>query len=751
MFALFILTAASLSGQQNQDFDLNKKVSITLRGQSISKALKEIQKAVGFDLDASSIYNNWPVIIQVKNRPLSEVLNPIASSTHSHWVKQKTGYRLEIDQESVSAMNNRLFDARKKALQDSLDKYIQDHKKDESWDRERIQVLVDEEKKQINSMLEGLRQGNPDIDTQNVHVRKGSTRASTPATPAFLEILQALPIDTLAAVKRGQRLVFSSQPTLKQRALPLASLKVINKFVDAHNLLASLAKGGSQLPANVTVSGGLDLNAKPLNASNIVVLVTVQRGSSENGVGISIKFADGDGTYVGNAMCSLDASTASESAPELNIPANQESVSLSTVSSELAKAFITDPSSDSQNRHVVALSDGGASFRVSSDGPEPCIPLSNEALGILKDPVNFDPTSTFVSDSLLDVAKKADIDVVAVIPDRSIVPMARLATSAGQVKKFINGLSTANLKVKFENQLLAIEPQESDLVDRAQMDRKAASQFFGTLMKYGYSRLYDRAQFCLALGSPIAINNFAMKSLDVLCPSESTNLRTDIGSNGHYLQWLAMLDRSSLESTKDDIQFSMSAMTPGQRKVLEDSLYSSALEPLIIGEGDFMAVSIGDGPADGIKPPSVRDEPTVMFPNGLPLSTVVGIKFELATDLLFARAGLNRGGDFVTPSSLGMQQAFRADNSNAELASKLQDYNQFQFASGKKVSFQVSFDPKILRSSEFLDAWISQGSAKMNQDELPQDMKEKIKSTKESMKIGHFSFGNAGQKPPLSN
>lgn len=744
------LFCLGLSPTASWSQETDKKYSFEFKAISVPAFMKELTKATGTNFVASAGFDDVPVITSIHDRTLKEVMDKIATATLGTWSKTESGYRLDQDKEGWKRLQQAAYEERKKYLAEALKKHLEDHKKDEVWDRALVSKLIEDEQRSNQKLIDDLRKNNPDLDTNQVNIHKGSSRSTTPATPALYEILRRMPIDALARVAPGQRIVFSTAPTRTQTPLPFSNTGIVSKFVEAHNLLANATKGQPMMPDNIKVFGGLDLNAKTLTGQQVKMLVIVSRRSSEQGIGIEVKFADENGIYIGNANRSIQPSASLPGDPPDIKVADEKPLAFEQLSTELANAIVNGTMTNSGGSNVMVMDNGGGAFRISSNGPTPGQPLSPEALSYFADPVVHDPQSSFASEALLGAASAANKDLVACLPDSVLPRLARASIKSTTAGALLKDLHSGGCEITDADGWLVVTPRDRIRALAQQMNRAAAKKLYSAVIGKGYARLHQLAQFAQSMGTVPQVNNFGVTTLKIIDPYAADALVSELDIQPTMLQFLGTLDATTFEGLNPEFKLGVINASSAQKGYLERMAFGADRLGGIIGDGDFTAISMSSGQpneADPMtKPAGLHTEPTETMPNGLPLEGQVTINFK-PQEVVQAFVKGRRGGQFLTAGGLGGNLAFQETMTAPEFAGKLTSFDSFYEAKGLTLDVWTQFTKAGPSHSEFSDAWIVPGTTAVAFGGLSASFRDAVAKSKEEMGKARFHFGNT-EKPP---
>lgn len=724
------------------------KINFESKAATLPTLLKKLSDPAKATLEAGSEYSNVPLILSLHDAPLKDVMDKIAAVTLGKWTKTSTGYRLNSDTDKVKELQTTAAREREAAMAEAIKSYLDRKKAGAVWDKTSLQTLIDKEIKDREALIKDIKKNNPNLgDNGRIRIMKGSSSASTPASPALYEVLSRISPQVLAQIGPGQRVVYSPNPTRMQKSFPVSATGAINRFVESHNLLANASKPITQ-PPNVTVSGGLDLGAKPISVSGIKLIMIAQRFYSDPGVQVQIKFADASGSIIGSASAYINPNPKTED-PQKAVPIEEDgSVTFGDLSMELARAYVNSALGSGGGGSSYVVVSNEARFRIGSTSPTPAPLLSAAALSALADPGRQDPLSFFVSDGVLAVAHATGSNLVALVPDSAVLPLAQASIKDPKASQFALSLAEAKVRATKEGGWLTFSPSDPLSIAATQMDRAAAARLFAPVHQKGYARLNEVAKFALSLGPNPQGNNFGVTALKVLDPFVADTLTTALQDNAALFQFLGTIQPEVFEATNPRVVYSVGNLAPNQKTLLEKVAYGGDRFSGIIGEGDFIGISISDGPEDAPQEsgPSLRNEPTESMPNGLPVQGEITLKFA-PRELVKASVTGQRGGQFMTAGMLGSHLSFKDRTQDPEIAAKLTSYDSFLEAVGFDIELKTEFVRGAPQTNNYLDSWLKPGGIALKYESLSESFRDAVAKAKDSMAGNRIGFGQ-GEVPP---
>lgn len=208
-----------ISGQTSQGEAVIPKVEVTYeaRACSVRKVVAELAKLTGAPLEAAATLEDEIVAVRVKDVPLSELMDHLAGATCTRWVRDKSRIVLERDKVRARAQENAELDARVAMLKKSLEPFL------EMLPVKYSEVFLDQEWKRFERFQREDQSG-LSMEAQNDAVRRSvAAEQHDPSSRALFRALARCDLRRIAALRPGERIVFSSAPTRVQFPCPGAT------------------------------------------------------------------------------------------------------------------------------------------------------------------------------------------------------------------------------------------------------------------------------------------------------------------------------------------------------------------------------------------------------------------------------------------------------------------------------------------------------------------------------------------------
>jgi hypothetical protein len=478
------------------------KVSFSKPVMRASDVLKELSAQSGVYLASDPVVGNIPVLVSVTDASVLDVMNKIAVAVGGELKEENGGWRLvnsdRLRREQAAKELGwvvQAFDRAKKQMA------ANGSASPDRWDDATLDKLVSAAQERQRALQERLAASSR--EGQRIQVFDSSTVSATPASSSARRALDQLPSSVLASVLPGDRIVYSSAPNRMQRRMPFNITPIVNDFVYNHNLLAKRAQ---DLPnnQNMTIVGGLT-PGEPIQGVAETHLI-LSRGYRSTTISVEVKFYDRNGLMIGQGSSSIT--------PEYTSPAQSTSgegkvIELSELSRQFAQLMAQETASPSGARNMmrIATVDGGTGAFVTLGSGESSLPkqVPDDLLAFLTNPEKNDPTSLYVSEAYMQVAKAEGKNLVAAFPDRTVRDMARGFVAGNVTTKTVLGSSGAyGLTVEETEGWLLVTPTWADNTRKTNFNREQTGKLLRSVNTRGFATLEELADysFYITLGLP---------------------------------------------------------------------------------------------------------------------------------------------------------------------------------------------------------------------------------------------------------
>lgn len=205
-------------------------VSLDLPAMRVDQLLERLGRQTGSRLAAMGTAKDHYVLVSVRDMPLSDLKNGIASAVHGAWHRRG----------NLEVLSTTLPSGPWTAMpsQDGIRKWLRENPPEPVATEEAIRTFLVEA---VAATKEPIPEGASDLEAS---ARMASAyRARGPLQRASVRMAHALGESVLASLRPGQRAVFSDRPTRLQRKLPPAGLAAIALLEKERGLFAKAAKG----------------------------------------------------------------------------------------------------------------------------------------------------------------------------------------------------------------------------------------------------------------------------------------------------------------------------------------------------------------------------------------------------------------------------------------------------------------------------------------------------------------------------
>jgi hypothetical protein len=210
LIASSVLLAACAIAQ-----DTAQNVTFSTKAAPAKAVLEQLSKLTGVTLLTSPQVANEPLIVRVKDQPLSVLMAKIAEAASAEWQKESNGYRLIRTQARANREMREELAASAAQIKAELDKLAKQLSDYGTFDAKKAKDEAEAAAKLRKQIEEQIGSGGP-VRTQFNQGRP----TENPASLALKRLLTTLDPAVIAALAPESRTVFALTPTFVQRALP---------------------------------------------------------------------------------------------------------------------------------------------------------------------------------------------------------------------------------------------------------------------------------------------------------------------------------------------------------------------------------------------------------------------------------------------------------------------------------------------------------------------------------------------------
>lgn len=693
-----------------QQPDTSQKVTFHMAAAPMARVLEALSQTTKVPMAASKKTAPDVMVIDVKDVSLKDLMDRIALADTAEWIFENGTYRLN------PATGKRNIEA-----------------------RDELQKKVSALKKSIEDRMKP--------PTPHPGGRRPNEDEIGPADPEqfdLLRVLASLNLTEMVTMRPDDRIVYATSPNAMQRPLGSAANGPIANMVRRHNKQVAMQKDSGSAPMerageaeveepeNNFLSPELmarfnemaETQSKPIRGPIAKGILIVSGNDSVPGVPsmIAMKLFDGKGKVVKHAQTYLSEYTVDDSEtpnPDETKPGTKFIWSDGT--KQIADAFLT------------TRSGAGISF-----------PKDLQAK--LDRPDLYDPLSFFASDIAFTFAQQKRQPLVAVLPDE--MTSVGLQGVGDTLESFQDSLKKQIYLKEIPNvgwTLLAPSKPESSRQER--LDRVPYAQLLQSVNAKGGLRLDALAAYAVAHPNPTWAPAAAFTS------KVSLNATSMLGSEPEWpsLRFYGLLSPSDRSLLRQGGTLSFASLNGPQRNAASQLVFGSnaRLETLRAGQPP----SDPDDPLASLNFLSMyasvdyQDEPTELFPRGLPTSG--GLSARISNEFFLSLAeNTNPITDKLGVSEMAMFQLMQ------ESTPQLQDIALPKSGKvGNRAIWHFIFhlSPQVITQFSLYDDQLPADAKEVQLDALPDPFRQMVAARKEKLRKGPLGMLRGGSDARPAN
>lgn len=681
------LAAAALAASAQ---DLSQPVSISLRATTLDKAIEQIASNSKVPMDINPMLAKEVVLVNVKEMPLKMLMDNLAEVVSGEWVTSGGQLRL-----TVNAAKRR------------------------QEERTELEAIAKAIKADIDAMVKPPA-ANTDPDMQAMMSAQYNHRA-------VAQILSSVDPYKLAAIQKGTRLVFSTNPTAMQLPMPANSGRALTDYIKAHND-AVKDRGSETIPDMPDfpefARAMMERQSKPIGAVSKTNLILSKQSFTEMmSAKIVMYGAKGETLHTSDVMLGtsrfmmdmedgkVDTGMDKPEKPTTNTP-----VEYSADAKEFAGAFPT------------FSMEGGMSYDIK---------MSPELKRKVFAPEMYDPLSFGITDEIYAVGKAANKGVIALLPDegQSFIMSMMGRGQQRTVEQVQQQIKSGEWLTQVTTpEAILLKPAKPALARTLRVDRVDLSRLMRAADSKGVPSLADVVAY--AKGNPE--------------PAES-------GAIGIYLTHLVpgvmssgMQGETSWEAYRMFGGLNPLALTNlknGQSLSLR-TLPQPPMQDILFGQDARLTVGAkkDDDPFDimrymGSSDEDYRSEPTEAMPNGIPGQGTVTLAY---SEENFAMTMGNSGTPSAQLGVLGSMELatlkyFTSDPQFQQFSAMIPKLDKFKVGTRKVYEFTFTVAPGVTATARLMDHSIDRTAATVGPNGFPAAFTKQIDEYVEKIKKSPMS------------
>jgi chorismate mutase len=198
-------------------------VDFTIPATEAPVVIRQFGNAVGEDLTVGKAFEDHVLALRLNDMEPREAMTVLAESLDAVWERVGDGWRLT----RLDSVENELAQERRRALAARIAENLAERDEPEVFDAQRAEQVTQE----IIELVEQAREGNRENWRQLRDIFQ-----ALPSENLALNVARALGPERLAAVGDGGRIVYSLNPTRAQETLPSSARRILNGLATQLNV-----------------------------------------------------------------------------------------------------------------------------------------------------------------------------------------------------------------------------------------------------------------------------------------------------------------------------------------------------------------------------------------------------------------------------------------------------------------------------------------------------------------------------------
>lgn len=735
-----ILAAAAANAQEAPDFG-GKKVTFQSKAMQVSAVLEDLARVAEVPISGSPSLAREFVYVSVKDASLKELLSRLSDICSGEWKQTSQGWTLSRSGSKALADEKAEVAAKLKILQAALEKST----------KSASDALTSEKVESAFQRIEELQKKMQDKPRGDDTLYRESAKLAklSPVERARARLVQCIDLSAIAAMKGGDRLVFSSNPTRMQLRMTGRVSEILRQFSQEYAIWNEVAlrrpvsdEGDSWMPYN-DMNYRMPIKYPPAKAIYICSM-GMNFGRSVPQLTLIIYDTRGKVIMQSNGLSDYDEEddpfNAMKSAPAVE---NDQPAEFGKLTNELV-SLIT---------------------RFSSSRPD--VGLSSEWLERLLDPVKFDPLSLTATEVLDHISKVKQQNIVAVVPDSMYLPMFAVSGSKPTTSVLLHMMRTVNrLNIDEKDGWMTIRPKFPVQARLSRSDRALSKKIIRSIMETGRLSIEEIAEYA-AVSEPPSEESTMLMSLFMLSLNKPEIMGTlsSMFSNGNWtaLKLYGRLGESQRKHLLGGGSIAYNALTPPQKEMFFKLVYGADSSLSTAGEvqgTETVAPAVVDTvpvpDQQELAPPefdrgSFESEPTEALPNGIPSDAYLTISGSLK-EVLFARDSSRPDRIYEYPQELESIAWNLFSRERPDLFPpdpEQMNFDLFRVASQRQVEIKANLTPK-LSVVENLSEILENKRQYVPLKDLPGTMRKRIEDAMEQYRRTYKDVkeGGGGEIPP---
>ena len=702
--------------------------------ESVGKVVERISAETKMPMAAFGDIKAYPIYINVKDVPVKDLLDRIASVAGGEWERKDNSYYLTA--------NSSLKTQQQKAGDPDLIAAIE------------ATINQPAPKKKSQKELESMFQNSDKNPATSSKMMGEIFSQMFQADEGALELLKIIGSKDLSSIVDGRRVVLSSTPTTMQIPMSSKAVDAVQKYLKKLAMATPPKDGkpndGGFLDFSVMFGGGQGMR-KPELVNQVTTIQTVFQITNRTNLNVEISAFTGNGTGVYKRVVQLPIVNPEDSKPHVK---GQTPLNKGSIAKDYAQAIEDGKKIDPFMGLLTSVQSGGMaamSMFISPDGmtssaEAPARAISPAIRALMEDPSKNEPLA-FLLGPVLDQQAATGGNIIAMPSDDVISTLCtQLTKEDSTVEGVLDSIDrTMTEKISHDGAWTIMQASSPLELRSAFCKRDALAALVRAGSTKGYVNLDDCSRFATAqdtargselLGLPIVTSVFRTSDLG------SATALTSIGFDA--LKLYATLTEFQKQALSSKRPVPLASLTPSQTNIISRMIYNGTLPPFKTGEGmgaeminsidaggDDMGGMMGLGlamagpmmAAFGMGEITMDSERTVLLPDGVPVVGAITMK-SMPLDGVMAIDNSTGNKMITVPEMLGMMNS----DTFAQIPGMRNMKRSFdQYKMAKQTSYLLFF--QLGKNASYLttlyDVWVDD-SKTYTKDQLPVKMKERM-------------------------
>lgn len=736
--AMILSLHATASAQAGNS--TNPKVTFSSTGEQVRRVLNELSAQTGATLVVAEALAQEPVVIRAVDVPLDDLVARIATAIGADVVRNGTQIELRPSQKGRSEAEK--FAERVAQIRKDQEKVRARIAKKPAFDKEAAKGLMHEIETYFQSLSErkvnDYRAEDEKLGNSGPHVRLSE------------EIFVAIPAEELALITKQNRVVWCNVPTAKQRRLPNQVIAPVQRFLNAQKIWTETLGGRAfnypqdrGLPTNIhyLLEKNFEWSMPDPDGDEEANLILIS-GRSWSGMSadLEIRLVNKRGRYVQTANFASynlnDDEPRGAGGPDLNVTPDQTIPNIVVPLREDAKAFL---------QHMQKMMQGGF------DRSEPIqnLPIKEKLLN----PDKHDPISIVFGPTIIDLAEKGKLNVVASVPDLFAFWSALLFEGDNaSLQKLVGKLAGAGqlMKGKVEGGWLTIElnRESSSFTNDPAFFVRSNRRELGKLIRSGHQE--GRLSLDALASYATSLPDDARDMDQIVMLYASLLWGQDPGYFGEIdkLRFYGSLDPMQRRASKEGKELPYSGLRPEQKRLLEIMVYSGQNWDLSFQPTEESGDRNVENPWE-LFHNGLLGEPTYRFARGFASMANLLVTDTVESEIKTSRTGkYGQQSESSSADHLGTILFYQElDDPEYSYYKEMGPISSFELVDTRRVNVRVQLDPEVSYSFQLSEKVRSHGKYD-SVEKLPNELYKKVLAAKELARKSYEEMRRHQQPPP---